>query len=279
MPKKPLGRVFALAVVTAGFAFGGNATALMVGAGEPVVVGELTARGNVRVAQEGTRLQLNVSGTRYAFFSGDGVAVGTGAHAVLDLETGASLMFPERTLGAVGMDDGRIATVLEAGFLCFGVPQRDAEMVIVSGPYTFSIEDAGSGLMSIVDDAVQLSVRGGFVAVRGPGGELMAYLGPGEGRGFSIADPGATVPPAELGDPCTRKGFAWHGPQAPALVGPPLPPGMVPVVAVPPPPMLPPGIGVVGVAGGLAGAAFVGAAFSSSSSEDLPPQPPPPVSP
>lgn len=211
-----------VAALSAGMAIGANAHALMVGAGASDVIGELNARGNVQVAQEGSGAQLNVSNSRYPFFSGDGVATGARAHAMLDFENGGAVMFAENTGGAFSLDERRVTGVLDSGFICYGVPDRDAQMVIASGPYTFSVDDAGSGFIAIVDDAVQVRVRGGIVTVRDPAGAVIATLGPTEEQGFSITEPGNLVAASDLDDPCTGKGFAWYGPHAPIAAGPPL---------------------------------------------------------
>jgi hypothetical protein len=213
--------LFGLAALTAGIFVGANAHALMVGASESDVIGELDARGNVRVAQEGSGMQFDVSNSRYAFFAGDGVATGARAHAMLDLENGGAIMFSEQTGGAITLDDGRVAGVLDSGLICYGVPDTDAGMVIASGPYTFSVDDAGSGFIAVVDGAVQVRVRGGILTVRDESGNVIAQLGPTEEQGFSMSDPGTLVAPSNLDDPCTGRGFAWHGPHAPIAAGPP----------------------------------------------------------
>jgi hypothetical protein len=269
MKIRPVRWLVGLAALTAGIAMGANTHALMIGDGASDVIGELNARGNVRVAQEGSGMQLDVSNSRYPFFSGDGVATGAGAHAMLDLANGGAVMFSERTGGAFNLEGGRVAGVLDSGFICYGVPDRDAEMVIASGPYTFSVDDAGSGFMAIVDDAVQVRVRGGILTVRDAAGTVIATLGPTDEQGFSITDPGTLVAASDLDDPCTGKGFAWYGPHAPIAAGPPLYVAPAPAVATAGG-VIAEGL-VYGVAAGVVGGAILGSDSDSDRPEPVSP--------
>lgn len=182
------------------------------------VIGELDAVGSVRIAhRDAPAQQVNVSNTRTAFFTGDGLATGAGAHAVLGLENESKFMFAADTGGAMGVVDQRVLGNVDFGTVCFAIPLSSVEMALTGGPYLFSATGAASGIITLVEGRIEIHVRDGELTVRDAGSvteprSFEATLSAGESLGLSIADVGSTVPIRAVADPCTPLGFGWLGP-------------------------------------------------------------------
>ncbi|AGA33053.1 hypothetical protein TVNIR_1382 [Thioalkalivibrio nitratireducens DSM 14787] len=195
-----------------GFAFIG----LTLAASGPALagsIGDLVAHDTVRISQQGSEGSINVSSTRYAWYSGDRIDTRNG-RAVLDLDAGASVGFAAQTRASLALEGNRIRANLDAGSLLYAIPEPGLSLHVSSGPYEFSttgdgeivqVSGSGSGSFGMIqrldDGQLKVTVREGTVTARDASGNVYYRVGAGERVTFSADEPGLIQAQVEAADP------------------------------------------------------------------------------